>query len=50
LPHTEFADELQGIETESFQREGAVQVPLAPAPDVVKRNLLQEERKEWNRV
>lgn len=50
LPHAEFADQLQGIEAEPFQGEGAVQIPLAPAPDVVKRNLLQEKSRKKKKV
>lgn len=46
LPHTQFAHQLLGIQTEPFQCEGAVQVPLTSTPDVVKGNFLQDERKK----
>lgn len=43
LPHAQLAGELAGAEAEALQSERAVQVPLGTVPDVVERDLLQEE-------
>lgn len=45
LPHAQLAGELTGAEAEPLQSERAVQVPLGAVPDVVERDLLQEEIK-----
>lgn len=43
LPHAQLAGELAGAEAEALQSERAVQVPVGTVPDVVERDLLQEE-------
>lgn len=50
LPHAQLAGELAGAQTEPFQGERAVQVPLGAVPDVVKRDFLQVGKRKKKRA